>query len=165
MRRCRRYQVHPYIHQCWKSCPLPAANRSQRIAKFDADSPYHPTGGRAEGAPTTAANGRSIRQNFRAQELEKFSASPVEFVTRIDNMVFATEQTLQTFTNTISIFNAVLLITLAFKAFGAHKKARRLEIAIGEAKASLIEYNYAPQPSNRCHSCLGAQHRADTDGR
>ena len=54
---------------------------------------------------------------------------------------------MQTFIDVFTLFNTFLLITLGFKLAGARAKARRLEIAIGDATASLVEYRHAASPA------------------
>jgi len=53
---------------------------------------------------------------------------------------------MQTFIDVFTLFNTFLLLALGFKLAGARATARRLEIAIGDATASLVEYRHASLP-------------------
>lgn len=46
---------------------------------------------------------------------------------------------MQTFLDFLPLFNAVVLTILGLKVAGARQQARRLEVAIGKAKASISE--------------------------
>jgi hypothetical protein len=85
--------------------------------------------------------GRSVKI-FHAQEYKKYfsEAAEVELFLAPDNMVFPySTQLMQTFLDFLPLFNAVVLTILGLKVAGARQQARRLEVAIGNTKASISE--------------------------
>ena len=44
---------------------------------------------------------------------------------------------MQTFFDTLAVFNAIFLTLLAFKLASANRQSKRLEVNIGKAKASI----------------------------
>ena len=126
------------------------------------NSPTH-GGGEGKGTPATDVNGRSIRQKISRTGIGKFFGAAGRIPYRPAQYGFPSwTKTMQTFIDVFTLFNTFLLVTLGFKLAGARAKARRLEIAIGDATASLIEYQYAAHAPDRGQADLYAQGRPDT---